>query len=103
MFFGVMERPVESISYENEAFDVQEDQLGCDDNTAAISPTEGCDNPAFKRDEPVKLISVKPIVEDAMIPVRTSDKIDDDDLSSKRKARNLSRYNWKHFLPVARR
>ena len=58
------------------------------------------DDQASDEASPVQLISVRPIVEDAMIAVPTNDRSYDEDQASKR---NLSKYNWKHFIPITRR
>ena len=79
-----------SQSYSNEAF---VEELGCNNSTKNTTVE-------FDDASTVQLISVRPIVEEALIAVPTNGKSYDDDQASKR---NLSKYNWKHFLPITRR
>lgn len=67
----------------------------------AVPPVGFSKEAAVKRDEPVQLVSIKPLVEYPTNETESSDA--DVEQTSRRTGRDLSKYNWKNFLPITRR
>ena len=56
---------------------------------------------AVKPNEPVRLVSIKPLVEHRGNETDRSSAVVGE--MPRRAGRDLSKYNWKHFLPITRR
>lgn len=80
-------------SYANASFTSE------DENTEKVVPAVMFSQEVMKRNEPVQLVSIKPLVEHHANESSAADV----EQSSRRAGRDFSKYNWKQFLPITRR